>query len=140
MSLEKKIEELTLAVTLLTRAITISDMSKDSKFDLNPYEKVMAMKQAREEEDNTLVAVTPSDIEEVPTPDETPKSSKASYEALREEIPMFCKVIMDKNRDDKPKVQQAFASFNGAKSLSQIPDKELTTLLSKLVTIKKEQK
>ena len=132
MSLEKRIEELTLAVTKLT--IAIGEMSKDSKFDLNPYEKVMANKQAREEEDNTLVAVTPSDIEEAPASDET------SYVALREEIPMLCKGIMDKNRDDKPKVQQAFASFNGAKSLSQISDKELTTLLSKLVAIKKEQK
>ena len=140
MSLEKKIEELTLAVTQLTRAITISDMSKDSKFDLNPYEKALADKQAREEEDNTLVAVTPSDIEEAPTPDETTKSIETSYATLREEIPMFCKDIMDKNRDDKPKVQQAFASFNGAKSLSQISDKELPILLSKLVTIKKEQK
>ena len=134
MSLEKKIEELTLAVTQLTRAITISDMSKDSKFDLNPYEKALADKQARDEEDNTLVAVTPSDIEELD------KRLDESYAALREEIPMFCKDIMDKNRDDKPKVQQAFASFNGAKSLSQISDKELTTLLSKLVAIKKEQK
>ena len=134
MSLEKKIEELTLAVTQLTRAITISDMSKDSKFDLNPYEKALADKQARDEEDNTLVAVTPSDIEELD------KRLDESYAALREEIPMFCKDIMDKNRDDKPKVQQAFASFNGAKSLSQISDRDLTPLLSKLVNIKKEQK
>ena len=134
MSLEKKIEELTLAVTQLTRAITISDMSKDSKFDLNPYEKALAEKQARDEEDNTLVAVTPSDIEELD------KRLDESYAALREEIPMFCKDIMDKNRDDKPKVQQAFASFNGAKSLSQISDRDLTPLLSKLVNIKKEQK
>jgi hypothetical protein len=138
MSLEKRIEELTLAVTNLT--IAIGEMSKDLNVDLNPYEKALADKQAREEEDNTLVAVTPSDIEEVPTPDKRPKSVEEAYAALREEIPMFCKDIMDKNRDDKPKVQQAFASFNGAKSLSQIPDKELTTLLSKLVTIKKEQK
>jgi hypothetical protein len=71
MSLEKKIEDLTLAITLLTRAIKVSEMSKDSKFDLNPYEKALADKQAREEEDNTLVAVTPSDIEEAPTSDET---------------------------------------------------------------------
>lgn len=134
MSLEKKIEDLTLAITLLTRAIKVSEMSKDSKFDLNPYEKALANKQAREEEDNTLVAVTPSDIEEAPNLDET------SYANLREEIPMLCKDIMDKNRDDKAKVQQAFASFNGAKSLSQISNKELTTLLSKLVAIKKEQK
>ena len=102
MSLEKRIEELTLAVTNLTRAITISDMSKDSKFDLNLYEKVMAMKQVKEEEDNTLVAVTPSDIEEAPAPDKRPKSVEEAYAALREEIPMFCKDIMDKNRDDKP--------------------------------------
>jgi hypothetical protein len=134
MSLEKKIEDLTLAITLLTRAIKVSEMSKDSKFDLNPYEKALADKQAREEEDNTLVAVTPSDIEEAPTSDET------SYVALREEIPMLCKEIMDKNRDDKPKITKVFASFNGAKSLSQISDKELTTLLSKITTIKDSQK
>lgn len=134
MSLEKKIEDLTLAITLLTRAIKVSEMSKDSKFDLNPYEKALADKQAREEEDNTLVAVTPSDIEEAPTSDET------SYVALREEIPMLCKEIMDKNRDDKPKITKVFASFNGAKSLSQISDKELTTLLSKITTIKDNQK
>ena len=134
MSLEKRIEELTLAITLLTRAIKVSEMSKDSKFDLNPYEKALADKQAREEEDNTLVAVTPSDIEEAPTSDET------SYVALREEIPMLCKEIMDKNRDDKPKITKVFASFNGAKSLSQISDKELTTLLSKIITIKDNQK
>ena len=140
MSLEKKIEDLTLAITLLTRAIKVSEMSKDSKFDLNPYEKALANKQAREEEDNTLVAVTPSDIEEAPTPDKRSKSVETSHDALREEIPMLCKDIMDKNRDDKAKVQQAFASFNGAKSLSQISNKELTTLLSKLVAIKKEQK
>ena len=138
MSLEKRIEELTLAVTKLT--IAIGEMSKDSKFDLNPYEKALANKQAREEEDNTLVAVTPSDIEEAPTPDKRSKSVETSHDALREEIPMLCKDIMDKNRDDKAKVQQAFASFNGAKSLSQISNKELTTLLSKLVAIKKEQK
>jgi len=134
MSLEKKIEDLTLAITLLTRAIKVSEMSKDSKFDLNPYEKALVDKQAREEEDNTLVAVTPSDIEEAPTSDET------SYVALREEIPMLCKEIMDKNRDDKPKITKVFASFNGAKSLSQISDKELTTLLSKITTIKDSQK
>ena len=138
MSLEKRIEELTLAVTKLT--IAIGEISKDLNDDFNTYEKALADKQAREEEDNTLVAVTPSDIEEAPAPDETTKSIETSYANLREEIPMFCKDIMDKNRDDKPKVQQAFASFNGAKSLSQISDKELTTLLSKLVAIKKEQK
>jgi hypothetical protein len=132
MSLEKRIEELTLAVTKLT--IAIGEISKDLNDDFNTYEKALADKQARDEEDNTLVAVTPSDIEEAPNLDET------SYGALREEIPMFCKDIMDKNRDDKPKVQQAFASFNGAKSLSQISDKELPILFSKLVTIKKEQK
>ena len=132
MSLEKRIEELTLAITKLT--IAIGEMSKDLNVDLNPYEKALADKQARDEEDNTLVAVTPSDIEEAPNLAET------SYANLREEIPMFCKDIMDKNRDDKPKVQQAFASFNGAKSLSQISDKELPILFSKLVTIKKEQK
>jgi len=132
MSLEKRIEELTLAVTKLT--IAIGEMSKDLNVDLNPYEKALADKQAREEEDNTLVAVTPSDIEELD------KRLDESYAALREEIPMFCKDIMDKNRDDKPKVQQAFASFNGAKSLSQISDRDLTPLLSKLVNIKKEQK
>jgi hypothetical protein len=138
MSLEKRIEELTLAVTKLT--IAIGEMSKDSNVDFNTYEKALADKQARDEEDNTLVAITPSDIEEAPAPDETTKSIETSYATLREEIPMFCKDIMDKNRDDKAKVQQAFASFNGAKSLSQISDKELTTLLSKLVAIKKEQK
>lgn len=138
MSLEKRIEELTLAVTKLT--IAIGEISKDLNDDFNTYEKALADKQARDEEDNTLVAVTPSDIEEAPNLDETAKSIEVSYEALREEIPMFCKDIMDKNRDDKPKVQQAFASFNGAKSLSQISDKELPILFSKLVTIKKEQK
>ena len=138
MSLEKRIEELTLAVTKLT--IAIGEVSKDLNDDFNTYEKTLADKQAREEEDNTLVAVTPSDIEEAPAPDETTKSIEVSYATLREEIPMFCKDIMDKNRDDKPKVQQAFASFNGAKSLSQISDKELPILFSKLVTIKKEQK
>ena len=132
MSLEKRIEELTLAVTKLT--IAIGEISKDLNDDFNTYEKALADKQARDEEDNTLVAVTPSDIEEAPNLAET------SYANLREEIPMFCKDIMDKNRDDKPKVQQAFASFNGAKSLSQISDKELPILFSKLVTIKKEQK
>lgn len=137
MSLEKRIEELTLAVTKLT--IAIGEMSKDLNVDLNPYDKALADKQARDEEDNTLVAVTPSDIEEAPTPDETTKSLEISYANLREEIPMLCKEIMDKNRDDKPKVQQAFASFNGAKSLSQISDKELTTLLSKLVAIKRNK-
>ena len=140
MSLEKKIEDLTLAITLLTRAIKVSEMSKDSKFDLNPYEKALANKQAREEEDNTLVAVTPSDIEEAPNLDERPKSVETSYAALREEIPMLCKEIMDKNRDDKPKITKVFASFNGAKSLSQISDKELTTLLSKIIAIKDNQK
>lgn len=138
MSLEKRIEELTLAVTKLT--IAIGEISKDLNDDFNTYEKALADKQAREEEDNTLVAVTPSDIEEAPTPDKRPKSVETSHADLREEIPMLCKDIMDKNRDDKAKVQQAFASFNGAKSLSQISNKELTTLLSKLVAIKKEQK
>ena len=132
MSLEKRIEELTLAVTKLT--IAIGEISKDLNDDFNTYEKALADKQARDEEDNTLVAVTPSDIEELD------KRLDESYAALREEIPMFCKDIMDKNRDDKPKVQQAFASFNGAKSLSQISDRDLTPLLSKLVNIKKEQK
>jgi hypothetical protein len=132
MSLEKRIEDLTIAITKLT--IAIGEVSKDLNDDFNTYEKVMAMKQAEEEEDNTLVAVTPSDIEELD------KRLDESFTALREEIPMFCKDIMDKNRDDKPKVQQAFASFNGAKSLSQISDRDLTSLLSKLVNIKKEQK
>jgi hypothetical protein len=140
MSLEKRIEELTVAVTLLTRAITIAETSKGSKFDLNPYEKVLANKQAREEEDNTLVAVTPSDIEEAPSPDEAGKATEVSYADMREEIPMLCRDIMDKSRADKPKVQEAFATFNGAKSLSEICDKDLPTLLSKLNIIKKEQK
>jgi hypothetical protein len=82
MSLEKKIEELTIAITILTRAIKIAEMSKDSKFDLNPYEKVMAMKQAREEEDNTLIAVTPSDIEEAPSEERVPVSTDVQSEDL----------------------------------------------------------
>jgi hypothetical protein len=47
---------------------------------------------------------------------------------------------MDKNRADKKKVQDAFATFKGALSLSQISDKDVPTLLSKLNAIKKAQK
>jgi len=138
MSLEKKIEDLTLAVTKLT--IAIGEMSKDSNVDLNPYEKALASKQTRDENDTTLIAVTPSDIEEAPSEERVPVSTDVQSEDLRGEIPSLCKEIMDKNRADKKKVQDAFATFKGALSLSQISDKDVPTLLSKLNAIKKAQK
>lgn len=140
MSLEKKIEDLTIAITLLTRAITIKDISKDSKFDLNPYEKAMATKQAKVEEDNTLVAVTPSDTEEAPTSEEVSKSIEVSSDVSRDDIQNVCTAIMAKNRDDKVKIIATFAAFNGAKSLSEVADKDLATLFSKITAIKDKQK
>ena len=140
MSLEKSIEELTLALDLLTRTIKINGMSKDSNVDLNPYEKALASKQIRDENNTTLTAVPPSDIEEAPSEERVPAFTDVQSEDLRGEIPGLCKEIMDKNRADKKKVQDAFATFKGALSLSQISDKDVPTLLSKLNAIKKAQK
>lgn len=136
MSLEKKIEDLTIAITLLTRAITI----KDSKFDLNPYEKALADKQARDENDNTLVAVTPSDTEKAPTSEEVSTGIEVSSAVFRDDIQNVCTAIMAKSRDDKEKIIATFATFNGAKSLSEVGDKDLAKLFSKLTAIKDKQK
>jgi len=118
MSLELSINQLKLSIDILIASLEKSN--KDSNSDLNPVD----------------LSPNPKPKPKTKTKDaEAEVATEQSYEAIREAIKGRCKNLMEKNRDNKPKIMVEFNKFN-ATHVSKVPEKNLEPLLKLLMDIK----